>query len=76
MHIKPSWVKDLPEVVGEWGFGKLAKVDSHAAIRKKGSMDETLFIETTLFYKSLHPNVAPKFKWDGDRLAKEPDFFK
>lgn len=61
MCIKPSWVKDLPEVVGEWGFGKLIKVDSHVAICKNGGMDETFFNKTTSFYKSLHPNVAPGF---------------
>ncbi len=39
-------------------------------------MDETLFIETMLFYKSPYPNPASKFKWDGDRLIEGPIFFK
>ncbi len=34
-------------------------MDTQVADRKKGSMDETLFIETGLFYKTLDPNLAP-----------------
>ena len=76
MRIKSTWVNNLPEVVGFWGFGRATRIDLQVCIRKKGSMDETLFIETVLFYKSLYPNLARKFKWDGDHLIEDSIFFK
>lgn len=76
MRVKPSWVQELPEVVGQWGFQTETVVNTQIAVRTKGSMDETLFIKTFLFYKSLFPNLAPRFKWDGDRLIKGPIFIK
>jgi len=76
MRIKPSWVSGLPEVVGWWGFDEKTVVDSHIAVRKKGSKDETLFISTVLFYKSLYPNLAPRFKWEGGKIVEGPIFIK
>ncbi len=29
-----------------------------------------------LFYKSVFPNVSPKFKWDGDTIIEGPIFIK
>ena len=37
-------------------FDQETAMDTHIEVRKKGSMDESLFIETVLFKKSL-----PKF---------------
>ncbi len=64
MRLKASWVVDLSEVVGQWGF------DSQVAVRQKGSMDENLFMKTVLFYKSLYPNLSPHFKWEGNMLIQ------
>lgn len=76
MRIKPSWAAELPEVVGHWGFEQDTVVDRHIAVQKKGSIDETLFISTLLFYKPLYPNLEPRFKWKGDKIVKGPIFIK
>ncbi len=39
-------------------------------------MDKTLFIKTVSFYKSLYPDLAPRFKWDGDQSIEGPIFIK
>ncbi len=39
-------------------------------------MDETLFIKTVLNYKTLYPNLASRFKWDGELLIKGPIWIK
>ncbi len=66
----------MPEFVGHWGFCDDTVVDTQIAVCTKGSMDEALFIKTVSFYKSLYPNLAPRFKWDGDRLIEGPIFIK
>ncbi len=47
---KASWVADLSEVVGHWGFISPIVVDYQVAVRQKGSME------------SLYPNLAPCFE--------------
>ncbi len=32
MRVKPSWVQNLPEVVGRWGFGEDTVIDTHIAV--------------------------------------------
>ncbi len=76
MKVKPSWANELPDVVDRFGFNNESVIDTQIAIRTKGSMDDNLFIETVLFYKSLFPNLAPRFKWNGDQLIKGPIFTK
>lgn len=39
-------------------------------------MDETLFIETVLFYKNLCKNIGPKFKFDSNKFIKGPILIK
>ncbi len=39
-------------------------------------MDETLFIKAVLIYKTLYPNLAPRFNWDGDCLLVGHNFIK
>ena len=39
-------------------------------------MDELLYMLTIAFYASLYPNLAPQFKWDGDRLIEGPILVK
>ena len=52
MKIRPEWVDGLPIVKGQFGFGKLTAVDSLVSVRKKGSMDEDLYIQTICCTKS------------------------
>ncbi len=66
LRVKPSWCKDLPVVEGQWGFDEKCVMDAHIAVRRKGSMDEDLFIQTVLFYRSLYPNLAPRFKFSSN----------
>ncbi len=73
---KWRYYKELPEVVGWFGFSNESVIDTQIAIRTMGSLDETLFIETFLLYKSLVPNLAPRFKCNGDQLIKGPIFIK
>ncbi len=70
MKVRPSWCSNLPIVIGFLGFKEKCAVDTHVAVQKKGGMDEDLFIQTVLFYKSLFPNLAPKFKWDGNTIIE------
>jgi hypothetical protein len=65
MKVRPDWADGLPLVKGTWGFEKETMMDTQLAVRKKGSMDEDLFIDTMLAYKALYPNLAPRFKWEG-----------
>ncbi len=58
MWIKLSWVKDMLEVIATWGFEEPIQMDTQVVVRKKWSMDETLFIETLLFYKSSKVQVG------------------
>ncbi len=60
MKVKPSWANELPDVVDRFGFNNESVIDTQIAIRTKGSMDDNLFIETVLFYKTLFPNLAPR----------------
>ena len=74
--VKPSWVKNLPRVVGQWGFDLKGWVDSHFASRPNGSMDEDLYMQTVSFFASCYPDLAPKFLWDGDDVIEGPIMLK
>ncbi len=76
MKVKPSWCSNLPIVTGFWGFKEKCADDTYIALHKKGDKDEHLFIQTVLFYKSLFPNVIPKFKWEGGTIIEGPIFIK
>lgn len=43
-QIDPLWCRNLPEVQGKFGLGVVTKFGSKVAVRKKGSMDSSLFI--------------------------------
>ena len=47
--VRPSWIKNLPKVVGKWGFDLPCVVNRHFAFRPNGSMDELLFMLTDEF---------------------------
>ena len=77
IRVKPDWVKNLPTVVGKWGFEEVCEMGAHFASRPNGSMEDTLFMKTVLFYASMYEDtLAPTFKWDGDRLVEGPLLIK
>lgn len=76
MRGKPKWAEHLPAAVGVWGLGDVYEMDTHVAVRPKGSYEEDLFIRTCLFYKSLYLNLAPRFKFIGDKVSEGPVFAK
>ncbi len=52
-------------------------MDTHVAIQRKGDMDEDLFIQLVLFYKSLYLNLAHQIKWGaGGKLIEGPILLK
>ncbi len=50
-------------------------MDTYAAVRRKGSMDEDIFIQTVLFYCSLYPNLSQRFKFSKDNTVFEGPIF-
>lgn len=49
---KSHWVIDLSEVYRQWGFNSSIMADCQVAVRQKGIVDETLFIQTVLITSS------------------------
>lgn len=50
MRRKLTWTEHLPIAMGVWGLGGEYEMDTHVAVRKKGSYEEDLFIRLCLFY--------------------------
>ncbi len=76
MKIKPKWIENIPIVKGTWGLKNEWAMLLMLPSEGRG-MDEDLFIQIVLFYKSLYPNLASQFKWGaGGELIKGPIFLK